>query len=472
MRLRHIAIALAFACSPGAVQAAGDEVFASDPRVIEANALLSDESQRDRAIQLYQSVLSEQPDNRLARMWLARVLAWNGAYDRSLAQYRHFLDHPDPPDWAEIERAEVLSWAGRYDQAETAFQNILERETGNARAARGLARVYRWSGRRSQADEAYQKALAMEEDTEARREWKDMQSAIARHTEGDTQFFQDSDDFRKTRVTARGFMDLNWNTRLLASAAFTRVEHDREPTDDGRERDDAIDAILGVERRFADGQLKASAEAGARRWSHSRDRFLARGGLEYKTPIGTNLGLRLAYDDLLKNSNSLEAVEEDLTDASARLWAWHGFTPAIEGYAYLDGSLISDSNRRLSAGLSGSYQPWADRELRLTLAASYLTFAQKSDYYYDPDTDTGAELSLDLEHPFHEKISFALRAATGLGYTLQDGADGFGFTYSVGGGPTWSQQGWWVSLQGSRSQSRRTSAYTTHGVSLSLGRGF
>ena len=149
------------------------EPLAEDPRLAEARALLADSSSYDEAVALYRAILDDTPGGELeddARLWLARILSWQGEHDASLAHYAELTNRPRPAYDAEIEQAEVLSWAGRYDEAEAAFRALLEREPDDARATRGLARVYLWSERPELADAAFERALELQEDEEARSE--------------------------------------------------------------------------------------------------------------------------------------------------------------------------------------------------------------------------------------------------------------------------------------------------------------
>ncbi len=193
-----------------------DEVLPSDPRMIEANALLEGKETWGRAIELYTSVLEEQPDHVMARTWLARVQAWNGDYDPSLANYDVLLAMDPPPAGMRVERAEVLSWAGRYGEAEAAFQAILLEDPHHFEALRGLARVYNWSGRGLLAEETYTRALEAQDDLEVRKERKELRAQLSWDVDARMRSFTDSDDFYLNALTLEAAGDLSFVTRAFA----------------------------------------------------------------------------------------------------------------------------------------------------------------------------------------------------------------------------------------------------------------
>jgi tetratricopeptide (TPR) repeat protein len=49
------------------------------------------EKQYDQAIDLYTNILKKYPENRLARLQLARVLSWQGRFEEARVEYRKIL---------------------------------------------------------------------------------------------------------------------------------------------------------------------------------------------------------------------------------------------------------------------------------------------------------------------------------------------------------------------------------------------
>jgi hypothetical protein len=473
--VRPIALALLVGLLSWLAAGASGEPLPDDPRIGEANALLADEARWDRAIELYQAVLADQPDSVPARQWLARVLSWKGEYDEALAQYQHLLALEPPLSGVRAERAEVLSWAGRYDEAEAEFRELLAQDPDDARAARGLARIYRWSGRSQRADRAYRRALALEEDADLRSEWEELRSGLEVNVRSDGRFFRDSEDFGIGRVVASGLWDRDLATRLLFRTTFTRVDHDSKdlpPAAQGMpEEDDSFDVGLGIERRFGD-RFKARAEAGFRWWRHAKDRFLARGELEFTANSRTVAGLTIDHGDFLERSYSLAAVLDGLDDTSARISLWRGISEAFDAYLFVEGSRISDGNRRINLGVASSWRPWAERDLRAALSLGFLRYWKNSDLYYDPDSDFEATLSVAGRFGLIRRLDFSYELGAGVGRGEQDGVSGVGPAYRISGGPSWTHAGWRLWLLGSRAQSQRSNSYTAHGVQLSIEREF
>jgi hypothetical protein len=178
------------------------------------------------------------------------------------------------------------------------------------------------------------------------------------------------------------------------------------------------------------------------------------------------------HGDFLERSYSLDAVLDGLDDTSARLSVWRGISEALDAYLYVEGSWISDGNERINLGIGPSYRPWRNRDFRAGLSFSFLKYTKSSDLYYDPDLDIEATLSVAGGFRLHEQFTFEYQLGAGVGQGRQDGVSGFGPAYSVSGGPSWTHAGWHLSLRGSRSQSQRASAYTAHGVELTIDRKF
>lgn len=458
-------------------ESADDEVFPSDPRIIEANSLLDQKDEWDRAIALYREVLAEDPGHVQARLWLARVLSWQGQYDEALAEFRTLAGLADPPDGVWVERAEVLSWAGRYDEAEAAFQAILAEDPENARAAAGLARVYLWSGREQEADRAYERALALGPDDDLRRERAELRSRMGRQGKSDSSFYSDSDDFSLARVGADATMDLDLATRLLLGTAFTRA-HAADRIDDPTlpgfgmpDTDRSIDGLLGLERRFGRG-WKGRVQAGGRWWDRASSRVLARGGLEYTWSDTTVLGLRGEWSDALERTQSLDAVQAGIDAGTVRGWFWKGLTESIESYGYAEDSFLSDGNNRVAAGLSGSWQPDPDFEFRISLFGDVLSFAGEDPLYYSPKLDVGGGLGFSGSLPVRATLAAEYDFQVGGGYTEELGLGSAGLVYRLQGGFAWQPAGWLVRLAGNYARSQRVTAYRSTGASLTIGRSF
>ncbi len=104
-----------------------------------------------KAIEFYQQILQEDPENYQAIMELAQVCAWNREYDRSI-QYYDMLLGKNPRDYdALLGKAQVLSWAGEYNRAEDLYIKVIEAVPDYLDAYLGLANIYLWDSKYHQA---------------------------------------------------------------------------------------------------------------------------------------------------------------------------------------------------------------------------------------------------------------------------------------------------------------------------------
>jgi len=72
----------------------------------------------EEAIELYQEIIKEDPENYEAIRELAQVYSWNKEYDKSIQYYDKLLSK-NPKDYdALLGKAQVLSWKGEYNKAE------------------------------------------------------------------------------------------------------------------------------------------------------------------------------------------------------------------------------------------------------------------------------------------------------------------------------------------------------------------
>jgi len=496
--LLPLALALVLASASRAIED-DDAPLPTDPRVIEANSLLGNETQREHVIRLYRDVLAENPDDDTARMWLARVLSWDGRFDESLAHYARFLERADPPPWAAVERATVLSWAGRYGDAEAAFHEILARDPRNAQALRGLARVYQWSGRAQKAAGTYERSLAIEDDAEARRDLAGLRATRSTQGESGSDYFTDSDDFRMATFSVRGTSDIDLATQVIGRTGYTYVDAKRSGDPDANElaagdgSTQSFDALVGIQRQLDHGFV-ARASVGGRRWESAPSTFLGEAAVDWTIADGLSTGVEFSYGDFLDRSHSLDAVLEGVDDLSVRGWSWAQLTPILAAYAYAETSFIlndeqlrtrteagqdvqvlekSGSNQRVAWGISFDITPWKEADVRLSLATDYLRYRDASDLFYDPETSVDGTVVLAAAHRFADWFELSAEVAGGYGYSKQDGEAGEGPTYRVAGGPTLTFGKLWIRTQASRSESQRSDqVYSSWGAMLRVGMGF
>jgi hypothetical protein len=437
--------------------------------------MLGDRERYAEVVTLYREILADDPENDEARRWLARVLAWQGDHDGSLQEYEVLVGREPAIASDAVERAEVLSWAGRYGEARDAFGALLSDDPGDARAARGLARVHRWAGRPHLAKRAYQRALALEEDEEARDELQALNDLLSWKLSSDGDWGADSDGFGQLWASARADRDLDHRTRVHVTTRWTRIAHNRDVAPPGlprRAKLRGVDARIGVGRAIGEG-ITLRAELGGRHWDDAPDRFLGSLGGDAALPGGGVLGLLLSHGDFLDRSTSVDAVRAGLRDTTLRASHWQPLHARVSGFGWIEGSFIDDGNRRVASGLSVELAPWEEREIAFGLAANQLTFTEDSALYYDPEIDVSGTARVRASQPLAWGLAFDLSVEGGMGFARESEIEGFGATWGVTGGPTWSRDsGWWLSLRGRARRSQRATAYKSHGASFSLGRAF
>ena len=104
-----------------------------------------------KAIEFYQQILKEDPENYQAAMELAQVCAWNREYDRSIQYYNMLLGKNSRDYDALLGKAQVLGWAGEYNKAEDLYLLVIEAVPDYLDAYLGLANVCLWNSKYHEA---------------------------------------------------------------------------------------------------------------------------------------------------------------------------------------------------------------------------------------------------------------------------------------------------------------------------------
>ncbi len=445
----------------------------TDPRMIEANSLLSERGSRDRAIELYRAVLEDDPDHRIARLWLARVLSWSGEYDASLAEYAEISLRQGDPSWARKEGADVLAWSGRYREAIEIYLELLGGHPDDFELRVGLARAYGWSGKTREAKRAYEGALELREDVLVRDELAklaDRKRSNSGLGQGQGVFLRDSDDFEIWKETNEAHYPLGERSKFKGQLGYTRIGADVFPTD-ARDHLEAFDWVFGLEHKLAE-PLSVEVGVGARHWGHAEDRFVFRSRADYTASPRTALGFQLEHGDFLDASASFDAVRRGLSVTSLAASWWQGLGGTASAFGIFTTSFVSDGNEAVSLYLNSSLKPWKGHSLEVGISLMSTSYTGKSDHYYDPDLDLGGDVSLAARYPETGPVYARASAALGYGYAKQDGVSGDGLTYRTELGAHVEVLGFWLELAGYRAESQRSSVYTTHGATARIGRSF
>lgn len=104
-----------------------------------------------KAIELYQEILKEDPENYQAIRELAQVYSWNKEHDKSIQYYDMLLSKSSTDYDALLGKAQVLGWKGEYDKAENLYTKVIEAVPDYLDAYLGLANVYLWTSKYNKA---------------------------------------------------------------------------------------------------------------------------------------------------------------------------------------------------------------------------------------------------------------------------------------------------------------------------------
>jgi tetratricopeptide (TPR) repeat protein len=194
-------IAIAFSClaaqtypsHPSAsIEGSGVEEISEWQARLELARLLSYQKRYSEAIAEYEKVLKIKPEMVIARIEMAKVLAWMGETDKALAYFQEVdanrLDeearlaladiyvirkeyskaesiygdflakHPEDHS-VRLRLADLLTWAKKYDLAIGHFEKILEARPDDVQVRRRYGRVLGWAGRQEEAIVNLRKSL-------------------------------------------------------------------------------------------------------------------------------------------------------------------------------------------------------------------------------------------------------------------------------------------------------------------------
>ena len=93
-----------------------------------------------------------------------------------------------------------------------------------------------------------------------------------------------------------------------------------------------------------------------------------------------------------------------------KLSYWTQITPSWEGYVEGGGAYLSDSNGEASLGGSVAWRPFAAIDAQLALALDAMHYQDYSPYYYSPDIDAGATVSVMGRVPIYDALALVFDA--------------------------------------------------------------
>ena len=158
-------------------------------RLIDRGIRYERENDLTGAITVFRQILVIDPDNKMVKIRLAKVLSWKNEFDEALVILNDILvDSPREPE-ALFRKAQILSWQGRYGESLSVFELYLEEKPDDPDALLGIARVSFWSGKNTEAVALFQQAIeAGAYEIEARVELGKVYLAMGKKENAKTEF--------------------------------------------------------------------------------------------------------------------------------------------------------------------------------------------------------------------------------------------------------------------------------------------
>jgi len=129
----------------------GVKANTSSQSLFEQARSLKSRGEYAKAIELYQEILKEDPENYEAIRELAQVYSWNKEHNKSIQYYDKLLSKNPKDCDVLLGKAQVLSWKGEYDKAENLYIKVIEAVPDYLDAYLGLANIYLWTGKYNKA---------------------------------------------------------------------------------------------------------------------------------------------------------------------------------------------------------------------------------------------------------------------------------------------------------------------------------
>src|SRR5207244_8791853 len=126
--------------------------------------------------------LAARPEDDEVRGSLARVQAWQGAYDEAITLYEDiFTRHPVDFE-VRVALARVQAWHKKFAEARHLYESVLNEDAQNLEARRGLADTLYWSGEYTAALQYYEIVFAATSDPAIAQRLEAVRAELARQT--------------------------------------------------------------------------------------------------------------------------------------------------------------------------------------------------------------------------------------------------------------------------------------------------
>lgn len=137
----------------------------SSRTLLEQAKQLEQDQQYAAAIDIYRTLLRQDPENDDFRATLARLLSWQGSHAEATSLYREVIQrHPADLD-VRTALARVLSWQTDRKEAKQLYEAILQEDPRHVDALQGLGDLLFWEERAIDALSYYERAYAIAQDS-------------------------------------------------------------------------------------------------------------------------------------------------------------------------------------------------------------------------------------------------------------------------------------------------------------------
>lgn len=298
------------------------------------------------ALVIFRRLSEQNPDDLEARIWVARILSWQGEYVHAEESYQHILARVPENIEAELGLIDLWSWQGQYDRATEGLLRLRARDPRNTEVLLRLGKLARWQHRRAEALDYYRELLVIDPDHPEAREAIAALLAVKVYRIESGYFLEEFDLLSNTNGFFIEFLHRN-RERLTFLARFQW----QNKFDENNAR-----FIGGLTYRVLD-RTWIRGEIG---WAPSGDRVIA--NQDYTGEVMQGLGPKAAVGVGYRFLNFRDAEVQVITglfDCHPRdnLHVYVRYTPARTRFGLLDQAvwnqggwvrLVWDANQRLS----------------------------------------------------------------------------------------------------------------------------
>jgi len=130
--------------------------------LVQSGLLLSWRNEFAEAVERYERALALQPGHPRASLERAKVLSWDQRFAEAVDAFHLYLGDHSADLTARLGLARCLSWMRRFDESRHEFDLVLQADPDNIDAIIGSARTYAWAGNLRNARAWFERALEVD----------------------------------------------------------------------------------------------------------------------------------------------------------------------------------------------------------------------------------------------------------------------------------------------------------------------